>query len=60
MRKAREEKAKAESETAERESSCEKAKDKENSVLKRQRAKGGLLVQCTVCAEGTVLPLAYN
>ena len=35
MRKAREEKAKAEAETTERERFCDEAKDKENFLLKR-------------------------
>ena len=46
--------------TAERERSCDKAKDKENFLLKRQRAKGGLLGQRPVCDDGAVLALAYN
>ena len=60
MRKAGEAKAKAEAETAERERSCDEAKDKENCLLKRQRAKGGLLGQRPVCDDGAVLALAYN
>ena len=36
MRKAREAKAKAEAETAERERSCDEANGKENCLLKRQ------------------------
>ena len=60
MRKAREAKAKAEAETAEREISCDEANDKENFLLKRQRAKGGLLGRLQVCDDGSVLPLAYN
>ena len=60
MRKAREERAKEEADTKDRESSCDEANDKENCLLKRQRAKGGLLGQRPVCDDGAVLALAYN
>ena len=53
-------KAKAEAETAERESSCDEAKDKENCLLERQRAKGGLLGRRPVCDDCAMLALAHN
>ena len=60
MRKARDAKAKAEAETAERERSCDEAKDKENCLLKRQREKEGIICRRPVCDDGAVLALAYN
>ena len=53
-------KAKAEAENTYRESFCDDAKDKENCLLMRQRAKWGLLGRRPVCDDGTVLALAYN
>ena len=52
--------ANSEAETAERERSCDEAKDRDNFLLKRQQAKGVLLGQRSVFDDSAVSALAYN